>query len=233
MSRINGYIDRRDFLKLGGGAMLALSSNLGLVPAAFAQEFSQQPISPALALQELIEGNRRFVLDKRRNPHQSRSRLAEIATVQYPFASILSCADSRVPAEMVFDAGLGDLFVVRIAGNVVSPRVMGSLEYSTKVLGSQLIVILGHERCGAVTAAVKDTPVDGEIGTFVEDIKPAVARVKNLEGDRLDKAVIANVLYQLELLNQSKLLTALVAQGKLKLVGGRYDLDTGEVTIIS
>ncbi len=232
MSRTNGYIGRRGFLKLGGGAMVALSSVLGQVPAAFAQESNAQPISPAVALQELIEGNTRFVQGKRQNPHQSLLRLAEIATVQHPFASILSCADSRVPAEMVFDAGLGDLFVVRIAGNVVSPRVMGSLEYSTKILGSQLIVILGHERCGAVTAAVEGTMVDGEIGTFVEDIKPAVARVKDIQGDRINNAVIANVQYQLELLNKSKLLTDLVTQGKLQIVGGRYDLDTGEVTII-
>ena len=231
MSRINGYIGRRDFLKLSG-AIVAFSANLGQVPAAFAQESTQQPISPTLALQELIEGNSRFVQDKRLNPHQSRLRLAEIATVQHPFAAILSCADSRVPAEMIFDVGLGDLFVVRIAGNVVSPRVTGSLEYAAKVLGSGLIVILGHERCGAVTAAVNGTTVEGEIGTFVNDIKPAVARVKGIKGDRIDNAVIANVQYQLELLNKSKVLTALVTEGKLKIVGGRYDLDTGEVTMI-
>ena len=229
MSRTNGYIGRRDFIKLA--SVVAFSSPLLLGSAALAQE-STSNISPTLALQELVEGNSRFVQDKRRNPHQSRLRLAEIALVQHPFASILSCADSRVPAEMIFDAGLGDLFVVRIAGNVVSPRVMGSLEYSTKILGSQLIVILGHERCGAVTAAVEDTLEDGEIGTFVADIKPALARVKDLEGDRINNAVIANVQYQLEVLNKSKLLTNLVTQGKLQIVGGRYDLDTGEVTII-
>ncbi len=230
MSRTNGYIGRRDFIKLAG--IVALSSPLLLGSAALAQESTSQTISPTLALQELVEGNSRFVQDKRRNPHQSRLRLAEIATEQHPFASILCCADSRVPAEMIFDAGLGDLFVVRIAGNVVSPRVMGSLEYSTKILGSQLIVVLGHERCGAVTAAVEDTLEDGEIGTFVADIKPALARVKDQEGDRINNAVIANVQYQLEVLNKSKLLTDLVTQGKLQIVGGRYDLDTGEVTII-
>ena len=125
MSRTNGYIGRRDFIKLAG--IMALSSPLVLGSAALAQESTSQVISPTLALQELIEGNSRFVQDKRLNPHQSRLRLAEIATEQHPFASILCCADSRVPAEMIFDAGLGDLFVVRIAGNVVSPRVMGSL----------------------------------------------------------------------------------------------------------
>ncbi len=231
MSRINGYIGRRDFIKLSG-AVVALSSPLMPGSAAFAQESTPQPINPTQALQELVEGNRRFVQDKRRSPHQSLLRLAEIATEQHPFAAILCCADSRVPAEMIFDVGLGDLFVVRIAGNVVSPRVMGSLEYSTKILGSQLIIILGHERCGAVTAAVENTIVEGEIGTFVDDIKPAVARVKGMKGDRIDNAVIANVQYQLEVLNKSKLLTALVSEGKLKIVGGRYDLDTGEVTII-
>lgn len=231
MSRTNGYIGRRDFIKLGG-AIIAFSSSLLPGSAALAQESTSQTISSALALQELVEGNQRFVRDKRRNPHQSLLRLAEIATVQHPFASILCCADSRVPAEMIFDVGLGDLFVVRIAGNVVSPRVMGSLEYSTKILGSGLIVILGHERCGAVTAAVDGTIVEGEIGTFVDDIKPALARVKGMKGDRIDNAVIANVQYQLELLNKSKLLTDLVTQGKLQIVGGRYDLDTGEVTIV-
>ena len=231
MSRTNGYINRRDFIKLGG-AMVALSSPLVQGSAALAQESISQPISPTLALQELIAGNQRFVLGKRQNPHQSLLRLAEIANNQYPFASILSCADSRVPVEMIFDTGLGDLFTVRIAGNVVSSRVMGSLEYATKMLGSQLIMILGHERCGAVTAAVNNTTLEGEIGTFVEDIKPAVARVKDLKGDRIDNAVIANVQYQLEVLNKSKLLTQLVTEGKLQLVGGRYDLDTGKVTII-
>lgn len=159
--------------------------------------------------------------------------MQETANAQYPFASILGCADSRVPAEIVFDQGLGDLFVVRMAGNVVSPTAVGSLEFSTAVLGSQLIVVLGHERCGAVAAAVKGDPLPGRIGTFVEDIKPAVARVKGKSGDAVENAVIANVQYQVELLQgTSVMLTQMIQEGKLKIVGGRYDLDTGEVTML-
>jgi carbonic anhydrase len=160
--------------------------------------------------------------------------LQETAVAQYPFASILGCADSRVPAEIVFDQGLGDLFVVRLAGNVVSPTAIGSLEFATAVLGSQLIVVLGHERCGAVQAAIKGELIPGRIGTFVEDIKPALARVKNKSGDAVDNAVVANVQYQVELLQgTSSMLTPLIQEGKLKIVGGRYDLDTGEVTIVT
>jgi carbonic anhydrase len=126
------------------------------------------------------------------------------------------------------------LFVVRLAGNVISPTAVGSLEFATAVLGSQLIVVLGHERCGAVSAAVKGDPLPGRIGTFVEDIKPAVARVKNKSGDPVDNAVVANVQYQVELLQETSIMLAqMIAEGKLKVVGGRYDLDTGEVRIVT
>ena len=245
MSRINGLVGRRDLLKwLGiGGTGLAATAAGSLywnAQEAVAQQPSTtpvkkpQPISPNAALERLLEGNKRFVEGKRQNPNQSRLRLQETSVAQYPFASILGCADSRVPAEIVFDQGLGDLFVVRLAGNVISPTAVGSLEFATAVLGSQLIVVLGHERCGAVAAAVKGDPLPGRIGTFVEDIKPAVARVKNKSGDPVDNAVVANVQYQVELLQETSIMLAqMIAEGKLKVVGGRYDLDTGEVRIVT
>lgn len=243
MSRINGFVGRRDLLKwlgVGGTGIAATAAGTGLWNAqqAVAQKPSipaqkPQPISPDAALKSLIEGNKRFVEGKPQSPNQSKLRLQETATAQYPFASILGCADSRVPAEIVFDQGFGDLFVVRIAGNVVSPTAVGSLEFATAVLGSQLIVVLGHERCGAVAAAVKGDPLPGRIGTFVEDIKPAVARVKGKSGDAVENAVAANVQYQVELLRgTSVMLTQMIQEGKLKIVGGRYDLDTGEVTML-
>lgn len=243
MSRINGFVGRRDLLKwlgVGGTGIAATAAGSGLWKAqqAVAQKPSipaqkSQPISPEAALKSLIEGNKRFVEGKRQSPNQSKLRLQETATAQYPFASILGCADSRVPAEIVFDQGFGDLFVVRIAGNVVSPTAVGSLEFATAVLGSQLIVVLGHERCGAVAAAVKGDPLPGRIGTFVEDIKPAVARVKGKSGDPVENAVAANVQYQVELLRgTSVMLTQMIQEGKLKIVGGRYDLDNGEVTML-
>jgi carbonic anhydrase len=244
MSWINGFVGRRDLLKwLGVGGTGIAATAAGSVHWSAQQAVAQQPstvpvkkpqpVNPDAALKRLLEGNKRFVDGKRQTPNQSRLRLQETAVAQYPFAAILGCADSRVPAEIVFDQGLGDLFVVRMAGNVVSPTTVGSLEFSTAVLGSQLIIVLGHERCGAVAAAVKGDPLPGRIGTFVEDIKPAVARVKGRSGDAVENAVTANVQYQVELLRgTSVMLTQMIQEGKLKIVGGRYDLDTGEVTML-
>jgi len=245
MSWINGFVGRRDLLKwLGVGGTGLAATAAGSVHWRAQQAVAQQPstvpakkpqpVNPDAALKRLLEGNKRFVDGKGQTPNQSRLRLQETAVAQYPFAAILGCADSRVPAEIVFDQGLGDLFVVRMAGNVVSPTAVGSLEFSTAVLGSQLIIVLGHERCGAVAAAVKGDPLPGRIGTFVEDIKPAVARVKSKSGDAVENAVVANVQYQVELLQAtSVMLTQMIQEGKLKIVGGRYDLDTGEVKIVT
>ncbi len=246
MSRIDGFVGRRDLLKLvgAGGAGLAATAAGGVLwtaqeaisPQAAAAEYQSnpQPVSPEEALKRLVEGNKRFVQQRRQNPNQSIARLQLVAKGQYPFAAMLSCADSRVPSEIVFDQGLGDLFVVRLAGNVVSPTSLGSLEFATAVLGAQLIVVMGHERCGAVAAAVKGDPLPGRIGTFVEDIKPALAKVKGKSGDPVENAVVANVQYQVELLQETSVMLAqLIQEGKLKIVGSRYDLDSGEVTIVT
>jgi carbonic anhydrase len=175
-----------------------------------------------------------YLEGKRQNPNQSRLRLQETSVAQYPFASILGCADSRVPGEIVFDQGLGDLFVVRVAGNVASQTAIGSLEFSTAVLGSQLIVVVGHSRCGAVIAAAKGDPLPGRIGVFVEKIKPAVNRVRAKTGDLEENSIIANVQYQAEKLAESStILRGLINEGKLKIVGGRYDLTSGKFTIVT
>jgi carbonic anhydrase len=243
MGHIDGFVGRRDLLKLAGVGGFGLAAAAGGVlwtaqeaiePQAADAQQKPKPVPPDQALQRMLEGNKRFVQERRKNPNQSLLRLKETALVQYPFAAMLSCADSRVPTEIIFDQGFGDLFVVRMAGNVVSPTAVGSLEFATAVLGAQLIVIMGHERCGAVAAAVKGDPLPGRIGTFVEDIKPAVARVKGKAGDPVDNAVVANVQYQVEVLKEtSVMLTQLIQEGKLKIVGGRYDLDSGEVTIVT
>jgi carbonic anhydrase len=244
MTRTHGFIGRRSFLQLAGigGLSVAATAGSGLIwhpPEALAQNpatspAKPQPVSPDAALKLLLDGNTRFVDGKRQNPHQSRLRLQETATAQYPFAAILGCADSRVPAEIVFDQGLGDLFVVRVAGNVASQTAIGSLEFATAVLGSQLIVVVGHSRCGAVGAAVKGDPLPGRIGVFVEEIKPAVARVRAKTGDLEQNSIIANVQYQAQKLAESSTILAdLVQKGKLKIVGGRYDLATGKVTVVT
>jgi carbonic anhydrase len=241
---MHGLVGRRDLLRLVGVggiglAATAASSLLWTPEQAVSQQPSPvptkpEPVSSDEALKLILEGNQRFVEDRRQTPNQSRLRLQETAVAQYPFASILGCADSRVPAEIVFDQGLGDLFVVRVAGNVASQTAIGSLEFASAVLGSQLIMVLGHKKCGAVSAAIKGDPLPGRIGIFVEEIKPAVEKVKFKTGDIQENAVIANVQYQATALaERSTILSGLIKEGKLRIVGGTYDLQTGQATIVT
>jgi carbonic anhydrase len=225
-------LGRRDVLRLGAIATLSLAvTNRGFsLPA---QAVVLPSLTPNAALKQLMAGNQRFVQHQPQHPHQSAARLQEVASAQYPFATILSCADSRVPAEILFDQGMGDIFDVRIAGNIATPEAIGSIEYAVELLGTPILMVLGHERCGAVTAAVQNDPLPGDISTFVDAILPAVQRVKNQPGDPVDNAVAANVTYQIEQLQRSALIRERVRSGKLKIIGGRYDLDTGTVTMIA
>ncbi|WP_414518577.1 carbonic anhydrase [Nostoc sp. PCC 9305] len=240
MSRINGFVGRRNFLKFAGVVGIAATTfgdsfwNTEQTAVADIHPINPNSISPNEAIKRLLDGNQRFIHQKRQYPDQSLERLRLVAKAQYPFAAILGCADSRVPAEIVFDRGLGDLFVVRVAGNVVSDTVIGSLEYSTAVLGSQLIMVLGHRRCGAVAEAIKNEPLPGRIGLIIEGIKPSVERIKFRTGDHMQDAVIANIQYQTEKLQESStILAKLIGEGKLKIVGACYDIDTGKVNIIT
>ncbi|AFY41737.1 carbonic anhydrase [Nostoc sp. PCC 7107] len=244
MSRINGFVGRRNFLKLAGvGSVAVGASATSSVVLQSEQAVAQKPLNsepkpqlkdPQEALKRLIEGNQRFIEEKRLNPNQSRLRLQETSLGQYPFAAILGCADSRVPAEIVFDQGLGDLFVVRLAGNVVSQEGVGSLEFATVILGAPLIVVLGHTKCGAVSAAVKGEPLPGRIGIFVEEIKPAVELVRDKTGSLEDNSIISNVKYQVRRLEESStILSKLIKENKLKIAGGRYDVATGKVTFVA
>ncbi|MBD2608604.1 carbonic anhydrase [Scytonema hofmannii FACHB-248] len=245
MSRINGFVGRRHVLKLASmvGFGMATSFSLlwdtqqavnGQTVVADAHPVNPNPVTPDVALRRLLDGNKRFVQQKRNYPDQNLERLRSLILKQHPFASVLGCADSRVPPEIIFDQGLGNLFVVRVAGNVVNDLVTGSLEYSTTVLGSQLILILGHRRCGAVAEAIKNKPFPGKIGFVVENIKPAVERVKLTTGDIEEDAILANIQYQVEeLAKKSKILAKLVSVGKLKIVGACYDIETGKVTVVT
>jgi carbonic anhydrase len=240
MSKINGFVGRRDFLKLVGlvgigttAHSCSLLSSIQPSVVAEANPANPQPVSADEALKRLLDGNQRFLSQTRKYPHQSLEHLRLVAQAQYPFASILGCADSRVPAEIIFDQGLGDLFIVRIAGNIVNDMTIGSLEYSTSVLGSQLIVVLGHRGCGAVAGAIKNEPLPGKIGYVVESIKPAIAKVKFTTGDIYQNAVIANIQYQTNQLSQkSKILAQSVRGGKLKIIGACYDINTGKITLV-
>jgi carbonic anhydrase len=190
---------------------------------------------PALeALARLREGNRRFVTNVRSlDTLLSHTRRADLLTGQQPFAIILGCSDSRVPPEVIFDQGLGDLFVVRVAGNVADDIGIASIEYAVEHLGSRLIVVLGHERCGAVTAAVKGGELPGHLPTLMTALKPAVDKSKGAAGDAVDNAMLANVELTAAQLRESKpLLAEMMEKGEIKIVGARYDLDTGAVELI-
>ncbi|WP_375512975.1 carbonic anhydrase [uncultured Nostoc sp.] len=229
-------LSRRSLFKFGAGAIgtgvltAGLSSNL---LAAENKAPVEDDITPDKALQELLDGNDRFVKRKRRNPNQTYSRLVEVAKGQKPFASVLGCADSRVPSEIVFDQGLGDLFVCRIAGNIATTQQIGSLEFGSLVLGSKVIMVMGHERCGAVDAAIKGVQVPGRIGSLLEAIQPSVESSKGKPGDKLENACKANIAAQVEKLKSSSVLSELIKAEKLKIVGGYYDLDTGKISVVS
>ncbi|MEH2456042.1 carbonic anhydrase [Nostoc sp.] len=235
MSRQHPQINlsRRSLFKFGAGAIgtgvltAGLGSNL---LAAEKKAPAEDDITPDKALQELLDGNERFVNRKRKNPHQTYSRLVEVAKGQKPFASVLGCADSRVPSEIVFDQGLGDLFVCRVAGNIATREEIGSLEFGSLVLGSKIIMVVGHERCGAVDAAIKGAEVPGQIGSLLEAIKPSVESSKGKSGDKIENACKANVLVQVEKLKSSPVLSELINAEKLKIVGVYYDLDTGRIS---
>ena len=184
--------------------------------------------------QRLLEGNARFVSDQSKHPHQDGKRRTELATGQKPFAVIIGCADSRTAPEIIFDEGLGDLFVIRVAGNIVDDAVLGSVEFAVAKLGARLIVVLGHEKCGAVSAAVDAvkgaSAPPGHIGAIVDPIKPAAASVHGKDGDEVDNAVRARVHAIVERLKTaSPVLSPLLQSGELSLVGARYDLDDGKV----
>lgn len=194
-------------------------------------------VSADEALRRLMEGNARFVADEPKHPNLGGERRVETRAGQTPFAVILGCSDSRVPPDLVFDTGLGDLFGVRVAGNVTDDVVIGSIEYAVDHLGTRLILVLGHEKCGAVAAAVEaaetDADLPGHIQSLVEAIEPALRDTPHPERERLDGAVRANVRYVTERLRHAApILSKAVKSGDLKVVGGYYDLKTGRVEII-
>jgi carbonic anhydrase len=192
---------------------------------------TNQVVTPEVALRELKEGNEHHVRHQYKHPHETLKRQRELTSAQHPRVEILSCSDSRVPPEIIFDQGLGDLFVIRVAGNVASAIELGSLEYGALHLHIPLLVVLGHEGCGAVTAAVEGGEHEGHINEVVDLIKPAVEKSRGLPGDPVTVAVRTNVEMVINQLRTSTpVLSELVKQGKLRIVGGIYSLKTGRVT---
>ena len=194
----------------------------------------QPTVAPAEAIAKLKEGNARYTSGNLQHPGQTTERRAELTKSQHPFAIILCCSDSRVPPEIVFDEGLGDLFIVRVAGNVLNDEGLGSIEYGVEILGARFIVVLGHQSCGAVDAAMKTVAAKGKapghIQSLVTAIKPVVDSTP--KGD-LDTMIKANVKHVADALRSSTpILKARVESGDVQVIGGYYTLDTGAVTFL-
>jgi carbonic anhydrase len=240
---------RRNFIHLGAGIVGTGSLTAWFGTSALAQSIRpsrpqssdlltsdpgtpHSTLTPDQSLEKLLEGNRRFVTNRRTNGHQDAARIAEVASEQAPFAAILGCADSRVVPEIVFDQGIGDLFVVRVAGNLAITENTASEEFAVGVLGVPLIMVMGHERCGAVQAALNLGELPGVIESLVYALRPAVEASAGQPGDPLTNAIKENVRMQVKRLQISSVLSAPLAAGRLKIVGAYYDLDTGEVSLI-
>jgi len=224
---------RRDLLKRMAWTGAGLLATTTLPAALRADEaragdplLAPAPTSPREALDALYRGNARFVDGKVTAPNRNMERLKEVAAGQKPFAAFLGCADSRVPVEIVFDQGFGDVFVTRIAGNVADAAIIGSLEFGVEVLGAQVLYVLGHAKCGAVSATLKGDAVPGQISTLYQHIRRAA---KESGGD-LDVAIRRNVQIQAEILSEaSPVIARRIADGTLLIAGGIYDLYTGRV----
>ncbi len=214
---------------LGIGILFLLAATLPTM-----NQQAEPKLTPDSVLAELKTGNAHHVRHQYQHPHETVARQRELVAGQHPHAELLSCADSRVPPEIVFDQGLGDLFVVRVAGNVATDTEIGSLEYGAEHLHIPLLVVLGHESCGAVTAAVQGGKAEGHLAALLNLIKPAVEQSRGVSGDPVANAVRTNVQMVVQQLRSSTpILSELVAHGKLKIVGGVYSLETGEVTWLS
>jgi len=232
---------RREFVGLAAALGVGLGWP-GLYLNAAQKDAGKVPVqfTPDEALKRLLTGNERFVKGQPESPRRSPKEFSGLAAGQYPEAVIVSCADSRVAPELLFDVGVGDIFVVRVAGNVVDGTgvtVKGSIEYAVAELNVPLIFVLGHSACGAVKSAMqhidaKDS-LPGAINGLVELVKPAVKKSQGMPGDPLDNAIAMNVRLGVEKLDGlNPILAPRVAEGKLKVVGGVYDLKTGAVTMI-
>ncbi|MEO3868728.1 carbonic anhydrase [Nonomuraea sp. B12E4] len=221
-------VNRRTILTtttLAAGGLL-----LGGGTAHGATGHAARPATPDEAWAELRKGNRRWAADAAIHPHQDVARRAEVSQKQNPYAVVVSCIDSRVPPEIVFDAGIGDLFSVRSAAQTLDPLVAWAVEYGPVESGTPLIVVLGHQRCGAVTAAAhalsEGDKLPGDLQRIVEALRPAYRRAR---GD-VDKMIRINTADVVAELKADKLLAPRIARGRLKIVGAYYSLDTGQVT---
>ncbi len=228
---------RRSLLAGATSAMGLLLANAAGAKEMKAPPKPQNVISPDASLERLLKGNARYVQGVSRR-HDFKHEREALAGGQNPYAAILSCADSRIAPEYAFDSGRGDLFVCRVAGNFANTETIASLEYAVAVLGAPLILVLGHDSCGAVDAAIKslkdDTALPGHMPSLVTGIAPAVKAVSQQGGDTLSKAIRQNVVDTIaKLSSATPILSAAVEQRKIRVVGGVYRLEDGRVDMVS
>ena len=245
---VSGGLTRRAWLGVAGTTAAAVLAACGSpnrshaptampaeAPAATSVEQRKLQIDdPDAALDELVQGNDRFVTSRMTHPDQSAGIRAALTERQTPFAVVLSCSDSRVPPEVVFDQGLGDLFTVRMAGGIVDAAVLGTIQYAVQKLSTPLIVVIGHQNCGAVTAALQTAkdgiPPPGHLATLTEAIAPAVAAAEQQPGDPLENAIRANSEQSRNAIMASGDVQPAIGEGSLKVVTGYESLETGVVT---
>jgi carbonic anhydrase len=229
-------LNRRRFLSLSG---LALSATVGgcIAPIQAPLPIEAPVQNPQEALDRLLAGNQRYTANHSLPLNESAQRRHEVAQGQHPFATIFSCVDSRVPPEMVFDRGLGDLFVIRTAGHVIDEAVLGSLEFGVAELKIPLLLVLGHAQCGAVKATIEavehHAEVPASIGYLVNRLTPAIEEAHGQAGDKLANCIKANVTLTVNHLHESPILAKAVAQGQLLIVGAHYNLDSGTIEMIT
>ncbi|HEY7139896.1 MAG TPA: carbonic anhydrase [Methylomirabilota bacterium] len=221
---------RRDLLRMAAAGAVALGAAVTAGAGGPGTASAQTTLAPDDALRALMDGNARFRAGRLTSFQEDLTLLAQkTAEKQEPFAAVLSCADSRVPVEIVFDQTIGHVFVVRVAGNVATPEIIASLEYGAAVLGTRALMVLGHGACGAVTAAIAGKAVPGQISALYAPLRPAVDQA----GPDPDATIRANARIQAGLLGKaSPVLAELVAAGKLKIVAAHYDIATGAVSLL-
>jgi len=185
------------------------------------------------ALKRLMDGSKRYAASSFKHPDQSAERRVELKHGQHPFAVVLGCSDSRVPPEVLFDQGLGDIFTVRVAGNVLDDIVLASIEYAGLHLSVPLVMVLGHSNCGAVDATIQGQELEGHLPALTSVIQPVLDEVEESEGDFADNVIRKNALMVAEQIREkADGFNALIASGQLIVVAAYYDMDTGVVEIL-
>jgi len=223
-------VDRRRFLETAvAGAVFGVAAQSGIWLASSRSLYAQSPPNPEAALRELLAGNQRFAANQLTSLEHDLTILKEhTVDKQEPFAAVLACADSRVPVELVFDQSIGHIFVTRVAGNIVTPEIIASLEYAVAVLRIRALLVLGHTSCGAVKAAMKADSVPGQISSLYPYLRAAVEQ----SAGNFDKAIEVNARLQAELLRTSStVIRDAVKAGTVKVAAGVYDLATGKVAL--